>query len=141
MDVSCVESVVIRDPIFVIVNKHEALDNRIATWIRRACAMCQHKRAAPTPKINESDPTSLDKNVDLAVLHRLVRSMSRNSDFAHPPNQGGGEDDTTTTRHDTTRRNSLSPASPDGRLRHPPTRAPPACGNAISRSGHKPPSL
>ena len=69
MDVSCVESVVIRDPIFVIVHKHEALDDRIATCIRRACATCQHKRAAPTPKINESDPTSLDQNVDLVILH------------------------------------------------------------------------
>ena len=69
MDVSCVESVVIRAPIFVIVNKHEALDDRIATWIRRARAVCQHKRAAPTPKINELDPTSLNKNVDLVILH------------------------------------------------------------------------
>ena len=33
-------------------------------------------------KINESDPTSLDKNVELVILHRLVRSMSRNSDLA-----------------------------------------------------------
>ena len=29
MNVSCVENVVIRDPIFVIVNKHEALEDRI----------------------------------------------------------------------------------------------------------------
>ena len=43
------------------------------------------QKGCPESKINESDPTSLDKNVDLVILHRLVRSMSRNSDFAHPP--------------------------------------------------------
>ena len=46
----------------------------------------QHKRAARTPKIKESDPTSMDENVDLALLNRLVRSLPRNSHPAPPPN-------------------------------------------------------
>ena len=82
MDVSCVESVVIRDPIFVKVNKHEALDNRIATLIYAGLLALSHQRAPRASKINESDPTSFDKNVDLVILHRLVRSMSRNSELA-----------------------------------------------------------
>ena len=76
MDVSCVESVVIGDPIFVIVNKHEALDDRIAPLIFVGLLALSHQRAPRASKIKESDPTSFDKNVDLAILHRLVRSMS-----------------------------------------------------------------
>ena len=57
----------------------------------------------------------------------------------HSPTKPEGGASATTTRHDTTRRNSLCPATPDGRLRHPPTRAPHARGNAMSRSGRKPP--
>ena len=63
MDVSCVESVVIRDPIFVIVNKHEGIYYQVPPYVDAGLVALFHERAAPTPKINESDPTSLDKNV------------------------------------------------------------------------------
>ena len=35
-------------------------------------------------KIEESDLTSEVENVDLVILHRSVRSVPRNSDFARP---------------------------------------------------------
>ena len=53
-----------------------------------------------SPKINESDPTSFDKNVDLVILHRLVRSMSRNSDLAGTTDDRRRRQTTTTTDDD-----------------------------------------
>ena len=53
-----------------------------------------------SPKINESDPTSLSKNVDLVILHRLVRSVSRNSDLAGTTDRQTDDDDDT-RRHTT----------------------------------------
>ena len=57
----------------------------------------RHKRAPRTPKIKESDPTSLQQNVDLVILHRLVRSMSRNSDLTGTTDDRRRRHTTTTT--------------------------------------------
>ena len=47
------------------------------------------KQTCNLDEIKESDPTSMDENVDLALLNRLVGSLPRNSHPAHPPNQSG----------------------------------------------------
>ena len=86
------------------------LRGRIATWVRRACPACRHKRAAPTPKIKESDPTSLSLFVDLALLNRLVRSLPRNSLPDHPPNPV--RTSRQTNKQEQTRSRGTAPARP-----------------------------
>ena len=145
MDVSCVESVVIRDPIFVKVNKHEGIYYRVPPSLRGACFHL------PTQK---DHPDTQNQRIRPYFLGQKCRSRySASIGPVHVPKlglrsptkpEGGGEDDTTTRRqrrHDETHFTFyFTPIyfTPDGRLRHPPTRAPHARGNAVSRSGHYP---
>ena len=99
-------------------------------------AVCQHKRAIQTLKIKESDLTSTDENVDLALLNRLVRSLPRNSLPDHPPTQPGQTHRQTHRQTDAELGNSPFTAT------SPPTPRPPArtLKRLTSRSGGKPPS-
>ena len=56
------------------------------------CSACEaSSRRLFQLKIEESDLTSEVENVDLVILHRSVRSVPRNSDFARHRNTPGRE--------------------------------------------------
>ena len=98
MDVSCVESVVIRDPIFVIVNKHEGIYYRVPASLRGACFRL------PTQK---DHPDTQNQRIRPYFLGQKCRSRySASIGPVHVPKLGLGGDDrrpTTTTDDDDTR--------------------------------------
>ena len=104
MDVSCVESVVIRDPIFVIVNKHEGIYYRVPASLRGACFHLPTQKDHPDTQNQRIRPYFLGQkcrsrySASIGPVH--VPKLGLRSPTK--PKGGGVRHDTTRRRHDET---------------------------------------